>query len=94
MTRINRKTKRLREFTGHTHEDVYGVLRVLVGLRRASGRTQKQVATEMGVSAPVLCRLETADSRLERVPTLSQLQSYARAVGAEVRLAVHPPDTN
>ena len=44
-----RRTKPLREFHGITHEDLFGVLSVLLGRRQSSGLTQQEVAEKMGV---------------------------------------------
>lgn len=85
---MSRRTKPLKEFHGYTHEDVYGVLQVLVAHRFQLGLSQQVIAERMGTSPSVLSRLEGAGDRESRPPTLQALQRYARALGVEVRLAV------
>jgi transcriptional regulator with XRE-family HTH domain len=50
----------------------------LVELRRASGKSQKDVADAMGISQSAVARIESG----ERDPRLSTLRRYAHAVGA------------
>jgi len=83
-----RTVKALKQFSGVTHEDVYGALRVLIARRRELGVTQQDIANRMGVTVSVVSRLENSDSRNSRPPSLKLLQRYAIALGAEVRLAV------
>lgn len=55
----------------------------LVGLRRAAGLTQAELARRMGVSQPVVARAETDWSRQL---TIEFIDRYARACGRPISL--------
>jgi transcriptional regulator with XRE-family HTH domain len=64
------------------------VIDTLAEARRGAGLSQREVASRMGTSQPVVARLETgaADVRL------STLARYADAVGHDLDLRVTPRD--
>lgn len=61
----------------------YQLLDALVGTRKSSGLTQKQVARSMETTQSAVSEFENGQTD----PHLSTVQRYARAVG--VRIAVH-----
>jgi len=61
-------------------EEDAALVDALVGLRKASGKSQSEIARSMGVSQSAVARIESG----ERDPHLSTLRRYAHAVGAEV----------
>jgi hypothetical protein len=70
----------------------------LTKCRRESGKTQLQIATQMGLTAKVgqvraLAMLEAFESGKRCLP-LHWLQAYARAVGQELRLTAQDPSPN
>lgn len=81
------RTKPLREFNGYTYGELPAVLQELVRLRARNGVTQKQLDVAMGVSQSVVSRLEMPPAG--RAPSLTMVQRYAAAIGAEVRFALH-----
>ncbi|MFE4468914.1 helix-turn-helix domain-containing protein [Leifsonia sp. NPDC056824] len=58
----------------------YRLLIGLVGVRKARGMTQKDVADKLGVSQPTIADFERQDAD----PKLSTIRRYAHAVGAIV----------
>ncbi len=56
-------------------------------LRRRSGLSRAELARRMGITVKQLAQLEREN--LEQA-TLSTLQSFARAVGADLRLSLQP----
>ena len=67
--------------------EIHALLDDLVALRRTLDKTQKSVATQMGVSQSTVAGFESDMSN----PTLSTLQRYARAIGVRVRFKVEGP---
>lgn len=67
--------------------DLNATMDSLVALRKSSGRSQADVAREMGVKQPTVSQFETESSD----PKLSTIQRYARAVGARLRLELELP---
>jgi DNA-binding XRE family transcriptional regulator len=65
-------------------EDEFAALDVLLKARREAGLTQTQVATRMGVSQPVLARLEGSLGKRKPSPTLATLRRYAEACGKKL----------
>lgn len=63
------------------------VIDALVALRRSCGLTQAEVAERMGVKQPTVSGFENEGSD----PRVSTLQRYARAVAAELKMALHRP---
>jgi transcriptional regulator with XRE-family HTH domain len=64
----------------------FALMDMLVNLRRQR-HTVREVAQSMGITETRVRDIESEDSD----PTLSQLQSYARAVGVHVRFLVESP---
>ncbi len=60
----------------------------LVAERKRRGISQKIVAERMGVSQPVVARLERPMEARWRQPSLSVLSRYAHALGLELELRV------
>ncbi len=62
-------------------EDEFAALAELLKARKEAGLTQADVAQRMGVSQPVLARLESSFGSLSHAPSLSTLRRYAKACG-------------
>lgn len=60
----------------------------LIGLRCSKGLTQVQIAEYMGIAQATVSEFETESSD----PRVSTLQRYARAVGVDLVLELHPLD--
>lgn len=60
----------------------------LIQARRASGLTQRELATILGVKQPTIAKFEHHDND----PRLSTIRRYALAVGAHVRHDVLPAE--
>jgi DNA-binding XRE family transcriptional regulator len=65
-------------------EDEFAVLEALLAARKAAGLTQAEVAARMGVSQPVLARIESSLGSQKSSPTLSTLRRYAQACGKKL----------
>ena len=63
----------------------------LVADRKRRRIPQRTVAARMGVSQPVIARLERPLEAAWRQPSLSVLSRYARALGLELELRVRHP---
>ena len=63
----------------------------LAAERRRRGISQEVLAERMGVSQPVVARLERPLEGAWRQPSLSVLSRYARALGLELELRVKRP---
>ncbi len=62
-------------------EDEFSALAELLKARKGAGLTQADVAQRMGVSQPVLARIESSLGNLNHAPSLSTLRRYAQACG-------------
>jgi len=62
-------------------DDEFAALAVLLKARKEAGLTQAEVATKMGVSQPVLARIESSLGNRKHAPSLSTLRKYASACG-------------
>jgi len=62
-------------------DDEFAALAVLLKARKEAGMTQAEVATKMGVSQPVLARIESSLGNRKHAPSLSTLRRYASACG-------------
>jgi DNA-binding XRE family transcriptional regulator len=62
-------------------DDEFAALAVLLKARKDAGLTQAEVATKMGVSQPVLARIESSLGNRKHAPSLSTLRKYASACG-------------
>lgn len=65
-------------------EDEFAVLDALLNARKEAGLTQAEVAARMGVSQPVLARIESSISSRKHSPTLATLRRYAEACGKKL----------
>ena len=62
-------------------EDEFAALAVLLKARKDAGMTQAEVAAKMGVSQPVLARIESSLGSHKHAPSLETLRKYAIACG-------------
>ena len=62
-------------------EDEVAALGVLLQARKDAGMTQAEVAAKMGVSQPVLARIESSLGSRKHAPSLETLRRYAIACG-------------
>jgi DNA-binding XRE family transcriptional regulator len=62
-------------------DDEFAALAVLLQARKDAGLTQAEVATRMGVSQPVLARIESSLGSRKHAPSLTTLRKYATACG-------------
>jgi DNA-binding XRE family transcriptional regulator len=62
-------------------EDEFAALAVLQQARKDAGMTQAEVAAKMGVSQPVLARIESSLGSRKHAPSLETLRKYAMACG-------------
>ncbi len=90
--------RRLRAGMGETGRALHDerILAIVAVLELAAERkrrriSQKAVAERMGVSQPVVARLERPLEEAWRQPSLSVLSRYARALGLELELRVKRP---
>lgn len=65
-------------------EDEFSALKELLAARKDAGLTQADVAKRMGVSQPVLARIESSLGNRKHTPSLSTLRRYAQACGKKL----------
>jgi len=65
-------------------EDEFAALAALLKARAAAGLTQAEVATRMGVSQPVVARIESSLGKKDHSPSLHTLRRYADACGMKL----------
>ena len=65
-------------------EDEFAALGALLLARKEAGLTQADVATRMGVSQPVLARIESSLGSRKHSPSLATLRKYADACGKKL----------
>ena len=65
-------------------EDEFAALAALLKARAAAGLTQAEVATRMGVSQPVVARIESSLGTKDHSPSLNTLRRYADACGMKL----------
>lgn len=65
-------------------EDEFAALSALLKARKEAGLTQADVALRMGVSQPVLARIESSLGKRDHSPSLSTLRRYAQACGKKL----------
>ncbi|MCC6237616.1 MAG: helix-turn-helix transcriptional regulator [Dehalococcoidia bacterium] len=68
----------------------YAAIRALIKARQAQQVSQSELARRMGVTQPVIARLESG----ERSPRLDTLAAAARALGCELEVAFRPLATD
>ncbi len=67
--------------------DEYALVRELLAARSRAGLTQEEVAKSMGTTKSAVSRLEAAGTHS---PSVATLKKYAKAVGCEVEIRLHP----
>ena len=65
-------------------EDEFAAVAALLKARTAAGLTQSEVATRMGVSQPVVARIEASLGKKVHSPSLNTLRRYADACGMKL----------
>jgi DNA-binding XRE family transcriptional regulator len=65
-------------------DDEFAALAALLQARKEAGLTQADVALRMGVSQPVLARIESSLGSRKHSPSLSTLRRYAAACGKKL----------
>jgi len=65
-------------------EDEFAALAALLAARKEAGLTQADVAARMGVSQPVLARIESSLGSRKHSPSLETLRRYAGACGKKL----------
>ena len=65
-------------------EDEFSTLAALLKARAAAGLTQAEVASRMGVSQPVVARIEASLGKKDHSPSLNTLRRYADACGMKL----------
>jgi DNA-binding XRE family transcriptional regulator len=65
-------------------EDEFAALSALLKARAAAGLTQAEVASRMGVSQPVVARIESSLGKKDHSPSLHTLRRYADACGMKL----------
>jgi ribosome-binding protein aMBF1 (putative translation factor) len=65
-------------------EDEFATLAALLKARTAAGLTQAEVASRMGVSQPVVARIEASLGKKNHSPSLNTLRRYADACGMKL----------
>ena len=67
-----------------TLDDEFAALGALLKARKEAGLTQADVAARMGVSQPVLARIESSLGNRKHSPSLATLRRYADACGKKL----------
>ena len=65
-------------------EDEFAALAALLAVRKDAGLSQADVAARMGVSQPVLARIESSLGSRKHSPSLETLRRYAGACGKKL----------
>ena len=73
-------------------EDEFATLAALLDARLQAGLTQAQVASRMGVSQPVLARIESSLGKQNHSPSLNTLRRYASACGMKLVIQMVKPN--
>ena len=69
-----------------SYADEFSALEALLAARREAGLSQAEVAHRMGVSQPVLARIESSLGSQKHSPSLHTLRRYANACGMTLEL--------
>ena len=69
-------------------ETEFAALATLLEARLAAGLTQAEVAQRMGVSQPVLARIESSLGSRKHTPSLNTLKRYAEACGKRLVISM------
>jgi ribosome-binding protein aMBF1 (putative translation factor) len=65
-------------------EDEFSALAALLDARAKAGLTQADIASRMGVSQPVVARIESSLGSQAHSPSLNTLRRYAKACGMKL----------
>ncbi|MBN1928040.1 MAG: helix-turn-helix transcriptional regulator [Chlorobiaceae bacterium] len=65
-------------------EDEFSALAALLEARTKAGLTQAEIASRMGVSQPVVARIESSLGSQAHSPSLNTLRRYAQACGMKL----------
>ena len=65
-------------------DDEFAALAALLKARTTAGLTQAEVASRMGVSQPVVARIEASLGKKDHSPSLNTLRRYADACGMKL----------
>ena len=66
-------------------EQEFAIAQALIDARSSAGMTQAQVAARLGVSQPVVARMESG-----RNISIKSIARYAKAVGRPIKLEILP----
>ena len=69
-------------------ETEFAALATLLEARHQAGLTQAEVAQRMGVSQPVLARIESSLGSRKHTPSLNTLKRYAEACGKRLVISM------
>ena len=69
-------------------ETEFAALATLLEARQQAGLTQAEVAQRMGVSQPVLARIESSLGNRKHTPSLNTLKRYAEACGKRLVISM------
>ena len=69
-------------------ETEFAALATLLEARQQAGLTQAEVAQRMGVSQPVLARIESSLGSRKHTPSLNTLKRYAEACGKRLVISM------
>ncbi len=70
--------------------DEFNALSELLRVRQRVGLTQAEIAERMGVSQPVIARIEGSIASHKHAPSLSTLRRYAEACGQRLVIRFEP----
>lgn len=72
--------------------DEFAALAELLRARQRAGLTQTELAARMGVSQPVIARIEGSIGSHKHAPSLATLRRYADACGQRLVISFEPKD--
>jgi DNA-binding XRE family transcriptional regulator len=67
-------------------DEEFVTLHALLEARKKAGLTQADIARRMGVSQPVLARIESSLGNRRHSPSLNTLRRYAKACGKKLQI--------
>ncbi|MEI7933624.1 MAG: helix-turn-helix transcriptional regulator [Chlorobiaceae bacterium] len=73
-------------------EDEFAALVAQLDARLQAGLTQAEAASKMGVSQPVLARIESSLGKQDHSPSLNTLRRYASACGMKLVIQMVKPN--
>lgn len=73
-------------------EEEFAALAELLKARQSAGLTQAQLAQRMGVSQPVVARIEGSIGSRKHAPSLATLRRYAEACGQRLVIRFEPKE--